>query len=111
MGLVYSIPGTQDTLILAASNPCNDPSEGGETMRGFLNQGQPDEKVVQGIVFCVSNFQASTKTTWRTVLPFGYDTGTFVIPGPNPDDYSSASGTILHEMVHFVDLNYCKFLG
>jgi hypothetical protein len=85
----------------------------GETLRGQYRTTVGPNLVqtndVLGIVLCVENLQNYIANKgWKATLPKGYDTGTFVKPGPDPDAYSSASGTLVHEMVHFRDWNYCR---
>lgn len=121
----YPIPGTNDVLVLAGKTGltkirlCDEGSTDqpllGETLRGQFRSttgpnGATQVNNVVGILLCVRNLekQVTEDKRLKAVLPLGYDTGTFVKPGPDPDTYSSVPGTIVHEMVHFRDWNYYK---
>jgi hypothetical protein len=94
--------------------PCSGKGTLGETLRGVLRSpngaGGTQETNVVGIILCVNALQSQIQDKGlKAVLPLGYDTGPSSKPGPDPDAYSSVSGTILHEMVHFQDWNQCKY--
>ncbi|OIW34582.1 hypothetical protein CONLIGDRAFT_688480 [Coniochaeta ligniaria NRRL 30616] len=111
----YRIPGSNDVIVLAGYTalgitPCSGRSTLGETLRGVFRTpnaaGGTQEANVVGIILCVNALQSQIQDKgWKAVLPLGYDTGPSSKPGPDPDSYNSVSGTILHEMVHFLDWN------
>ena len=82
------------------NRPCTDGLTLGQTFRGdYLSNGNTQEVV--GIIFCTNQFTPAYKGT----LTLGYSvTGDF----PNPDTYKSASGTILHEMIHAINTDICE---
>ncbi|KAF4470858.1 hypothetical protein FALBO_2230 [Fusarium albosuccineum] len=100
------IPGTDDSLVLlfsaghpqgAASRPCTDGETMGRTFRGqYVSNGKTEEVV--GILLCTNQIS----NDWKGALSLGYSPGG---SDPNPNDYKSAAGTALHEMIHAVDMN------
>ncbi|KAF4963514.1 hypothetical protein FSARC_8481 [Fusarium sarcochroum] len=75
----------------------------GQTFMGRIQVGKEEKKVIPGILLCANRMRTDEKLKKKKgVLTLNYD-----VPGenPNPDDFSSAAGTILHEMVHAIDTN------
>ncbi|KAF4975546.1 hypothetical protein FZEAL_7692 [Fusarium zealandicum] len=104
-----TIPGTDDVLVLLftaggphgeASRPCTDGETMGRTFKGryISSNGQVPDELLVGILFCSNQFGSD----WKGALTLGYPTEG---KDPDPNHYKSAAGTILHEMIHAVDMN------
>lgn len=83
------------------SRPCTDGKTLGQTFRGNYMSNDQILGSVNGILFCTNQFTSD----YHGMLNLDYSTSG---SPPNPDDYKSASGTILHEMIHAIDTTRCK---
>ncbi|KAM0544828.1 hypothetical protein ACHAPJ_011659 [Fusarium lateritium] len=102
------IPGTDDKLVLRYTAglqngekhpPCSDPDLMGKSFEGIPLTGKETGQQVQAMLFCANNH--ITKDL-RGTLALGFSTGAILRP-PNPNTFSSAAGSILHEMLHVLD--------
>jgi hypothetical protein len=66
------------------------------------------EREVSGILFCAVNFERDNR---KGILRLGYPTTAEEGEvAPDPDHYASASGGVLHELMHHADA-VCKFVA
>ncbi|KAJ4258147.1 hypothetical protein NW762_008288 [Fusarium torreyae] len=99
-----NLPGTETRMYLTSymglengenNKPCSDPTIMGKTFKGLQTLPDGALKEHQAILLCDNNHRGRKKGTLER---------NFVAAGanPNPNEYGSASGTILHEMFHVV---------
>lgn len=92
-------------LLVNSVNPCNDGKIVGQTFTGqYLSSTENGNqyKTMTGILMCINQ----TPSTYTPTLSAGFavsnDKGV-------ADDYKSVSGAILHEIIHALNTNLCRF--
>ncbi|KAI1320667.1 hypothetical protein F5Y16DRAFT_82452 [Xylariaceae sp. FL0255] len=110
----YTLPGTGDLLVLSGQAPnmapCSAPPAGtpptlAQTFNGMVypagsGLGATPTGTAKGILLCTTLMDSNG---YRGTLPAGFSA---TLPSPDfpvPDQYRSAAGTLIHEMIHATD--------
>lgn len=90
--------------------PCSDTADPivlGQTFNGFVYPAGADQTTTPtqtaiGVLFCAALLDSNG---YKGTLDLSFTANVPTAEFPDPDRYRSASGTLLHEMIHAVDTN------